>query len=632
AAQRWDEARRARACEDAGAVIDGAWNDSTRARVREALVATGAPYAPRTAAMVAPRLDEAAAAWTEARTEACMNADVRGRWSGALAARSRACLEEQRLEFTALVAEFGRADEATIHKAVQAVAGLKPAAACLDEDWLRRQPDPPEARPRRVDEDRLALALAWSIGLAGDTREALEVAEKARMGAEARARPTLIAAGRALEGRYLEQLGRFEEAEAASSDAYFIAANAGAWAIAADAATKLTHIVGGRRSRYIDGRAWARHAALAISYAGDWSGLAEAYRLSNLGLVEADAGNFAEARILLERSLELRERALGADHPEVASSLGNLGVVLDGLGEYEEARALHARVLELREATVGADHPLVATSLTNLAVALEAMGAYAEAKPLHERALAILEGAYGSESLPGARTLNNLGNVAIMMGDNAAAEARYRQALAMQEKLLGPDHIELAAGLNNLTVVLSDAGELAEARALQERALAIRRRALGPSHPDVALSLMMIANIDDETGDAAAAGERYREALAILEEQLGPEHPDVALCLVNYATLFTGLKRYAEAVAPLERATRILDALEGVQVAEVEAHWILAQALLGSGGDRARAVEEARGALKVLAEGDAGREDTVAEIKAWLAENDVGAVEAPPGP
>jgi tetratricopeptide (TPR) repeat protein len=142
---------------------------------------------------------------------------------------------------------------------------------------------------------------------------------------------------------------------------------------------------------------------------------------------------------------------------------------------------------------------------------------------------------------------------------------------------------------------------------------------------------MMIANIDDETGDAAAAGERYREALAILEEQLGPEHPDVALCLVNYATLFIGLERYAEAVAPLERATRILDALEGVQTAEVEAHWILAQTLLESGGDRARALEEARGALKTLAEGDAGREDTIAEIRAWLAEHDGGAAGAAPG-
>ncbi len=62
-------------------------------------------------------------------------------------------------------------------------------------------------------------------------------------------------------------------------------------------------------------------------------------------------------------------------------------------GEYAEAERLYRRSLAIREKALGPDHPEVATSLDNLAELYQAQGKYAEAEPLLQRSLAIRKGA-----------------------------------------------------------------------------------------------------------------------------------------------------------------------------------------------------------------------------------------------
>ena len=62
-------------------------------------------------------------------------------------------------------------------------------------------------------------------------------------------------------------------------------------------------------------------------------------------------------------------------------------------GEYAEAERLYRRSLAIREKALGPDHPDVATNLDNLAELYQAQGKYAEAEPLLQRSLAIRKGA-----------------------------------------------------------------------------------------------------------------------------------------------------------------------------------------------------------------------------------------------
>ncbi len=79
------------------------------------------------------------------------------------------------------------------------------------------------------------------------------------------------------------------------------------------------------------------------------------------------AGRYAEAEPLLQRSLAILEKALGPEHPHVATSLNNLAGLYRAQGKYAEAEPLLKRSLAISEKALGPEHPDVATSLNNLA-------------------------------------------------------------------------------------------------------------------------------------------------------------------------------------------------------------------------------------------------------------------------
>ena len=51
----------------------------------------------------------------------------------------------------------------------------------------------------------------------------------------------------------------------------------------------------------------------------------------------------------LTRALVIREKGLGPEHPDTASTLNNLAVLYHDQGKYEEAESLHQRTLIIRD-------------------------------------------------------------------------------------------------------------------------------------------------------------------------------------------------------------------------------------------------------------------------------------------
>ncbi|CAN0251232.1 unnamed protein product, partial [Ectocarpus sp. 4 AP-2014] len=74
-------------------------------------------------------------------------------------------------------------------------------------------------------------------------------------------------------------------------------------------------------------------------------------------------GKYTEADPLYLRAIEIRERVLGAEHPDLAISLGARGQLLNAQGKYEEAEPLYERSQAIREKVLGPEHPDVAVSL-----------------------------------------------------------------------------------------------------------------------------------------------------------------------------------------------------------------------------------------------------------------------------
>ena len=67
----------------------------------------------------------------------------------------------------------------------------------------------------------------------------------------------------------------------------------------------------------------------------------------------------------LTRALALREKALGPEHPDVATSLNNLATLYDTRSQYATAEPLYGRrALAIRKKTLGSEYPAVAPAST----------------------------------------------------------------------------------------------------------------------------------------------------------------------------------------------------------------------------------------------------------------------------
>jgi tetratricopeptide (TPR) repeat protein/predicted Ser/Thr protein kinase len=615
--RRYELQQRTQACVADGAAIEASWNDEVRGRVRDGLLMTHVSYAQTTADRVMPYFDAQAEAWKEARTEACLDTRVRGRWDDAMLDKSLWCLDERRMALEALAVELGRADETVVRKALTAASQLEPVKACRDERLLDRRPAPPEDR-EAVQTLRRTLSRAEALGFAGRYEEGLELVRTTLTATDSLESSQLRAHARRIEASLLEKAASYVEAEQAGVDAYVEALQVEAWDVAAAAAVDLVSIVGYRQARHAEGRVWARQAEAVVMLAGDAESLREASRLSSLAVVQWASGAYSEAKTLNERALAIRMNALGSGHPSVASSLNNLAIVLYSTGAYAEAKTAYERSLAIYEVTLGPEHPEFVNTLNNLAVVHEATGAYAQAKTLHERVLGIRENALGPDHIDVAASLNNLANLHQLTGEYARAKALHERALAIKEKARGSDHPDVAISLHNLATVHWAMKDYGEAKTNYERALAIRENAYGPEHPEVAESLNDLALAYQITGAWAEAETLHARALAIREKALGRDHPDVADSLGDLGAFALEQGRGAEAVDWLERAVAIYDAHEGVQKNEAQTHFLLAKALVAVGQDQDRALSQAREAAAMYREAGEGMAKELAEIEGFL--------------
>jgi Tfp pilus assembly protein PilF len=260
-------------------------------------------------------------------------------------------------------------------------------------------------------------------------------------------------------------------------------------------------------------------------------------------------GAYAEAQVLCERALAIREKALGPEHPDTIRSINNLGYLLDAQGNFAGSRSHYERALAIREKTLGPEHPDTAGGLNNLGALLQAQGDAVGARLYLERALTIREKSLDPQNPSIARSLNNLGYLIKSQGDLAGARQYYERALEIHEKVQGPEHPDTATCLNNLGGLLDSQGDLAGARQYYERALAIRERTLGPEHPDTATILNNLGFLMNGQNDLAGALSCYERALGILEKTLGAAHPTTKITAGNRAIVLEAQGHRKEAKA-----------------------------------------------------------------------------------
>jgi len=282
--------------------------------------------------------------------------------------------------------------------------------------------------------------------------------------------------------------------------------------------------------------------------------------LNDAGFAFHHSGHYAQALPLFQRGLAIREKVLGQEHPDVATSLNNLALLYQEQGKYAQALPLLQRSLAIREKVLGPEYPAdVAGGLHNLATLYYTQGEYDKALPLYQRSLVIFEEALGKEHPNVATSLNNLASLYKAQGEYEKALPLHQRSLAIREKVLGPEHPDVALNLNNLALLYYAQGEYDQAKPLFERSLAIMEKVLGKEHPNVATSLNNLSLLHKEQGEHDKALPLYQRSLAIREKILGKGHPDVAMSLNNLGTLYYAQGEYDKALPLCGRAVAIAE-------------------------------------------------------------------------
>jgi eukaryotic-like serine/threonine-protein kinase len=290
--------------------------------------------------------------------------------------------------------------------------------------------------------------------------------------------------------------------------------------------------------------------------------------MNTMGFVYQELGLFDPAQALLEKTLDIRTKALGPDHPDVATTLSDLGTVAWRKGDFPKAKALMEQALTIREKRFGPDTEEVASSLHNLGNLNWSQGNYAEARRLLERSLAIREKILGPGHVDIASTLKSLGAIAYKEGDLKRAGGLWERTLAIMETALGPDHPWVAQTLNNLAIVYTYTGEPKRAVPLLERVVQIQEKVLGPKHPDLASGLMNLGDAVSRGGDAKGAKPYYARAVAIMEAA-SPNNPELARFLDRLASVALEEKDLKEAQGLYERSLALRQKALGAKHIEV---------------------------------------------------------------
>jgi eukaryotic-like serine/threonine-protein kinase len=263
----------------------------------------------------------------------------------------------------------------------------------------------------------------------------------------------------------------------------------------------------------------------------------EASIRDTMGWTYSDLGLYPEAHKQLERALELRRRALGAEDARTLKTLTRLGRVADVHGKYAEAEALESQALEAQRRVLGPEHPDTLASASYLAAVYGDEAKYAQAEALSAQTLKVQKRVLGPEH---PDTLNSMDNLAVDFlreGKYPQAEALFAEILAIRKRIRGPEDPKTLLSMSNLGVVYEDEGKHEQAEVLDLQTLEIRKRVLGPEHPETLGSINNLAVVYDDEGKYAQAESLDNQLLEARKRVLGPESADAAETEYNLACL-----------------------------------------------------------------------------------------------
>jgi non-specific serine/threonine protein kinase/serine/threonine-protein kinase len=294
-----------------------------------------------------------------------------------------------------------------------------------------------------------------------------------------------------------------------------------------------------------------------------------------LGTTYANLGLYDEALKHASRSLDLRRRELGDQHPETLNSLRLVATLAWYQGRYAEAETLMTRLLPLQQRQAGEEAPATLACLNVLASSLAYQGKHAQAEAIFAKLLSLDQRVLGAEDSRTLYVMNNLAALKFREGKFPEAERLHADSLAIRRRAGGDEHPGTLMSLSNLGEVYLAEGKYAEAESADTEVLTLRRRVLGPEHPNTLTTLRNLGAVYQAEGKYAEAEPLFLSVLETRRRVLGPEHPRTLASMRDLAALYRDQRKYAEAEQLLATTLETQRRVSGIQNPDTLQHGLL---------------------------------------------------------
>lgn len=269
------------------------------------------------------------------------------------------------------------------------------------------------------------------------------------------------------------------------------------------------------------------------------------------------AGHLREGLEYGYQALELKERELGAGHPELCTWYNNLGMAYSELGDHRNALGYLQKALAALQRLEKPDPVLLANYHDNIGYACLRLGDFSNALTHAERALAIRQSALPPMHLDLALSYNNVGSLYQELGNYNMALTYRQQAAAIQEQLLDANHPDLATSYDNVGGSLAKLGRRKEAFDYRMKALQIRKKSLPEDHPELAVSYNNVGVMLLNQRDYKQAAKFLEKCLEIRKRISPKNHPLIAAVYNDLGGVYEAEKNYEMALSHKMKALRI---------------------------------------------------------------------------
>jgi len=268
------------------------------------------------------------------------------------------------------------------------------------------------------------------------------------------------------------------------------------------------------------------HKLMKIHGGDDYPDIGEV--LNSLGCALDSLGKFSQSYKAYSASLDFCLRIFGEMHPKTSIAYYNLGWHYSAKKNLDLAFPYIQKSCQIDEKILGADHIEMGTDIYMLGNLYLETGRVREAEECYNRSLRIRREHLGDHHTDTAVVVRSLGRLDEERGDIEAALEKYLHCLRVEEDIYGGMHRETADSRKYVARALIALGRVSEAKLQMEQALKAELASFkSDRQPDVGETYHLLGIIEQKLGRLPQAASHFQKAWTIRKKALDPGSDEI---------------------------------------------------------------------------------------------------------